>query len=473
MRPPRKSLRLIAIRKSPVRRSCGYTGQMAGPEPNVTGAPLVTSKPLGPPSPLATTEPLVTIVTPSFEQARFLPDAIESVAAQGRPDIEHIVIDGGSRDGSVEILRRQGDRLRWISEPDGGQADAINKGFAMARGQIFGWINSDDILLPGAVDAAVEAFRADPWLGLVYGQGYTMDEQGRRLEPFALAEPFNLRRLIHFGDTILQQTAFFRRSAFEAVGGLDAGLYWALDWDLFIRLGGRFPARMLEREMGVIRLYDSTKTASGGLRRVREIRAMLARHAGGARPPAYWGAWLDAWNSRLESACDKRLPRSLRRFGRRVVRNAHDWAARRIFPRMEECCGWLHDGWAVRSVELLLPRLPSASIELDGEQPSGGGELRLLLDGVEAWRETPRPGRFRRRIEIPEARAASALGPLQVRVDAERVVRTRARLHGGRQRLCWKLFGVTLDSAEGRVAPPPPRLLLSPDVESLGAGSGG
>lgn len=398
-------------------------------------------------------EPLVSIVTPSFQQARFLRETIDSVAAQGRSDIEHIVIDGGSTDGSVEILQSYGDHLRWISEPDQGQADALNKGFRMARGRILAWINSDDILLPGVVAAAVDAFQSDPQLGLVHGHGYSIDSTGNRIEVFPYTEPFNLQRLLYFGDTVLQQSAFFSREAFDAVGGLDPNLRWTLDWDLFIRLGSRFPVRTLDVEMGAIRIHPEAKTSTGGFERVAEIERMLARHTGG-RTPAYDGARLEAWDLLLT-----------RRFGQtplvgRAWRNLHDFFARRIFPRMEECCGWLHDGWAVRRVELLLPRLGGGRITLAGEQPSGGGELRLLIDGRPAWSETPQPGPFRTSVDVPSGGDA----PVRLQIEAAKACFRRDRLHGGQQDLCWRLHSVRYDAERGRVALPPPRLLISPDL---------
>ena len=398
-------------------------------------------------------EPLISIVTPSFQQARFLRESIESVAAQGRSDIEHIVIDAGSTDGSVEILKSYGERLRWISEPDQGQADALNKGFRMARGKIFAWMNSDDLLLPGAVDAAVEAFEADPRLGLVCGNGWILNEAGERISTFPYAEPFNLKRLLGFGDTVLQQSAFFRREAFEAVGGLNESLQWTLDWDLFLRIGKRFPARTLTAEMGAIRVHDAAKTSTGGVERLAEIGRMLVSH-GAERSPAYDGARLETWDGR---------------FSGRLWRNLHDWLARRIFPRMEECCGWLHDGWATALVELLLPRLGGGKLTIEGEQPPDGGDLRLAIDGRDVQWESPAPGRFEARFNI----GASGESPIELRIQAAKAVRRRNRLHGGQQRLCWKLHRVRFHGARGQIELTPPRLLISPDVEALPFEPGG
>ena len=190
-------------------------------------------------------QPTVTVVTPSLNQGRFIRHAIESVLSQDYPNLEYIVVDGASTDRTVEILESYGDRLQFVSERDSGQSHAINKGLRMARGEVVAWLNSDDVILPGAVRKAAEALALDPGLGMVHGEGYRIDEEGRTLSRFQYTEPFNLWRLIYFGDTILQQTAFMRKSAVEAVGYLDESLHWGMDWDLFIRLGKRFRVQYL------------------------------------------------------------------------------------------------------------------------------------------------------------------------------------------------------------------------------------
>jgi glycosyltransferase involved in cell wall biosynthesis len=125
--------------------------------------------------------PLVSIVTPSLDQAEFIEDAIRSVLDQEYPNIEYLVVDGGSRDGTLEILRQHGDSLRWTSDRDKGQSDAINHGFAATSGEIIAWLNADDRYVPDAVRAAVEAFEQDPSLDLVYGQAAFIDRAGHSL----------------------------------------------------------------------------------------------------------------------------------------------------------------------------------------------------------------------------------------------------------------------------------------------------
>ena len=223
--------------------------------------------------------PRVSLVTPSFNQAPFLRAAIDSVLSQGYPAIEYVVVDGGSTDGSVEILKSYGDRLRWISEPDRGQSDAIAKGFARTRGEIVAWLNSDDVLLPRAVEKAVAAFQRHPTAGLVYGDGLVLDEAGASQGRFPWTEEFDLWRLVFLSDFILQPSAFFRRRAYEAAGGLDLEMHFAMDWDLWIRLAGVADVVYVRELLSGARVWSGTKTATGGWRRIAEISRLARRPA--------------------------------------------------------------------------------------------------------------------------------------------------------------------------------------------------
>jgi glycosyltransferase involved in cell wall biosynthesis len=205
--------------------------------------------------------PLVTIITPSYNQGRFLRQTIESVLGQDYPNLEYWVIDGRSSDRSVEILQEYGSRLQWLSEPDGGQSQAINKGLARAKGEIIGWLNSDDTYTAGAISSVVRAFEQDPDVMLVYGEGNLMAESGRILGRFPHTRPFDLWKLTQLIDYVQQPSCFFRREAIEAVRGVDEDLHWCMDWDLWIRIATRFQARHISDCLSNARTYAGSKTA--------------------------------------------------------------------------------------------------------------------------------------------------------------------------------------------------------------------
>jgi glycosyltransferase involved in cell wall biosynthesis len=222
--------------------------------------------------------PLVTIVTPSFNQAPFLRAAVESVLAQDYPAVEYLVMDGGSTDGSVDILKEFTGRLTWESGRDAGQADALAKGFARARGAILGWLNADDLMFPGALTQVAAHLRAHPDVALVYGDAVYVDVEGRALMPARQVRPFDLKRLRYWSDYIVQPSAFFRRAAYEEVGGLDTSLHWALDYDLWLKLGARHRVDYLRRVWSGYRIQGDSKTVTGSFKRIAEVEAMARRH---------------------------------------------------------------------------------------------------------------------------------------------------------------------------------------------------
>jgi glycosyltransferase involved in cell wall biosynthesis len=179
---------------------------------------------------------LVSVVTPSFNQAAFLEKTMLSVLDQEGVEIEYIVVDGGSTDGSVEIIEKYAGRLAWwVSEKDRGQTDAINKGFSRARGDVLAWLNSDDIFHPGAVKAAAGFLAASPDVGMVYGDASFIDAEGRVIGRFPAAQT-DYRRLRQGYVHIPQQASFFRADLWRRVGPLDPSFYFAMDYDLWVRL---------------------------------------------------------------------------------------------------------------------------------------------------------------------------------------------------------------------------------------------
>lgn len=318
------------------------------------------------------TGPLVTIVTPSYNQAEFLRVAIESVLAQDYPRIEYLVMDGGSTDGSAAIAAEYGDRLTWVSERDRGQSHAINKGFQRARGEIVAWLNSDDVLLSGAVSAAVRAFQASPGVGAVYGEGYCIDRAGEVTSTFPATEPFNLWRLTWLNDTILQQSTFFRRAAVAEVGWLREDLHWAMDWDLLVRLGARFGLLYVPEYLGCLREYETTKTASGGGARFRELWGVLRRQTGRCWAPGCWYYGLDTYGKIWRRTLDRA---GLPWLGTKVFQLCR-WKLDRVAARAQ---GYSGDGAAGRRMHWMVPA-GVRQLQVSGVVPAGGpGRQRLVV----------------------------------------------------------------------------------------------
>ena len=185
--------------------------------------------------------PLVSIVTPTYNQARFLEDTIQSVLTQDYPNLEYLISDGGSTDNSVTIIQKYAPHLAWwVSEPDNGQTEAINKGFAHTKGAILAWLNSDDTYNPGAVAEAVQYLQEHPQVGMVYGDANFIDEQGRVIGKYN-ARQTNYTRLMRGAVYIPQQAAFFRADLWRKVGPLDPSFYFAMDYDLWVRLAKHAP----------------------------------------------------------------------------------------------------------------------------------------------------------------------------------------------------------------------------------------
>ena len=226
--------------------------------------------------------PLVSIITPSLNQGRFIRDTIESVLSQDYPRLEYIVMDGGSTDDTLDILRGYGDRLIWRSAPDAGQADAVNSGFRLAKGEILGWLNSDDTYHPGAVKAAVGHLASNTDTAMVYGDACYIDENNAVTGTYP-TENFDMNRLAA-ACIICQPTAFIRRAALDTVGMLDPGLRYCMDYDLWIRLGARFRIDRIARFLANSRRYPETKSWSHRDHLFEEIYAVAERSFGDVSP---------------------------------------------------------------------------------------------------------------------------------------------------------------------------------------------
>lgn len=205
--------------------------------------------------------PLVTIVTPSFNQSAYLEQTIRSVLEQDYPRLAYWVIDGGSTDGSVEIIRRYEDRLAgWVSEPDRGQGDALNKGLARAGGEIIAWLNSDDLYLPGAIRRAVDALTSDPSLAMVYGDVRSIDGTGATIGHMRYGD-WGLDGLMAF-RIIGQPGVFMRNAAFTSAGGLDLSYHFLLDHHLWLRVARQGPIRHVAEEWAAARFHAGAKNVA-------------------------------------------------------------------------------------------------------------------------------------------------------------------------------------------------------------------
>jgi len=357
--------------------------------------------------------PLVTIVTPSFNQGRFIRATIESVLGQDYPHIEYIIMDGGSTDETAAVAGEYAGRLTFISEKDRGQSHAINKGFQMARGDIVAWLNSDDLILPGAVSRAVAAFERNPQIGAVYGEGNLIDFHGNTKMRFPATIPFDLWQLVHVSDYILQQTTYFRRAIFDEIGFVDESLNWGMDWDLLVRIGKKYPIEYIPELMGCLREHEEAKTSVGGHRRFREIVQILRKHGNLRYPPGYILYGLSTYQ---DLAC-RLLPFEFMRAGvRRVAFSLYGQV-------ISHCQGLYRDGWAGRRLRYMLP--PSAGqIRITGTLPPWKQLERQVLTvrlGSSFARQFPvAPGDFAIEVAPPAELAAQAV---PIEISAEKFMR--------------------------------------------------
>lgn len=222
-------------------------------------------------------QPLVSIITPSYNQASYIEDTLRSVLFQDYPNIEYLVIDGGSTDGSQEIIRRYADQLAyWVSEPDQGQADAINKGLKRASGEIIAWINSDDFYYGcNVVSQAVGMFEAEPDLGMVYGNGVMVDAEGRLLDWHSYRQ-YTLSDLLSF-NVLLQPAVFMRHTAVWQAGYLRAESHLILDHELWVRIAAAYPIRHVDVFWAVERTHKDAKTIALSERFVDEAFNFIDR----------------------------------------------------------------------------------------------------------------------------------------------------------------------------------------------------
>ena len=242
--------------------------------------------------------PRISVITPSLNQGRYLRQCIDSVLSQDYQNLEFIIIDGGSTDESVPIIKEYEGKIGyWVSKPDKGQSDAINKGFRRASGELVAWLNADDYYLPGAFDRVIDAYRADLLAPFYFGDGLRVDETGAVISNFFPTGTltFDRQALVMGLNYILQPATFINRCALEQAGYLDAGLRYGMDSDLWMRLSRIGNPRAIAAVLAATREYAATKTASGSFARVDELRKIAMKHSGLPITPGVLCYFLDTF----------------------------------------------------------------------------------------------------------------------------------------------------------------------------------
>lgn len=258
-------------------------------------------------------EPLVSVLTPSFNQRRWLVETLGSVASQTYPHVEHIVVDGGSTDGSVDVLRAALPPERWISEPDGGQSEALNKAFDRSRGEIIGWLNSDDAyLFDDTVESVVDYFRANPDVDVVYGHAALVSETGSLLHVMWM--PRYSKRRLWQENVIAQPAVFIRRRALED-GFLDESFHYTMDHELWLRLATKHSFGRIDEVLAIDRHQAQRKSYEWPEQADEEVLRLAEMY--GIPPTVPLGARLRRIAYRLRGA-----PTALRL---RQERKAFDW----------------------------------------------------------------------------------------------------------------------------------------------------
>lgn len=227
--------------------------------------------------------PKISIITPSYNQEQYLEKAILSVLEQNYPNLDYIIIDGGSTDNSVEIIRKYEKHLKyWVSEPDRGQSDALNKGFARATGDLLGWINSDDYLLPGALDAVASLSTTHPDAAVFVGGGLFVDVHGHEIGRKLPAQDLSFESLLTWLDDFhfIQPSCFFSRKAWQACGPLDEKIHMAMDLDLWLKFGRSFRLARTDVLFSCARLHDSAKTTQFANMSLIDSCLVLITHGG-------------------------------------------------------------------------------------------------------------------------------------------------------------------------------------------------
>ena len=356
--------------------------------------------------------PIIGIVTPTYNMANFLEESIQSVLSQGYDKLDYVVMDGGSRDGTVEILRKYEHRLRWVSERDGGQAAAINKGWHTTHGEIFAYLNADDTYLPGALTAVAKHFRANPKAGLIYGEAYHVDVGGKIIDRYP-TRPFSYDALAE-QCIICQPAAFLSRDAYVQAGMINSSMHFALDYDLWFRVAKMYAVQKVDEYLATSRMHMDNKTLANRRRVFQEVLGAVKTHYGYV--PQEWvhgyACYLldrkDQFFDRSKPSIPSHLlslvlgmwhnPRQIRRYWAEWKRNA---------GISQSFTGRWDDGWISRSyVSELRVGADHDLLRLSGQHnaPIVNLTLRILLQGQRLEeRRIPSNGPFVFEIPLPDS----------------------------------------------------------------------
>lgn len=223
--------------------------------------------------------PLVTVVIPSYNHANFIQRTIDSVLEQTYRPIEIVVIDGGSKDGTVELLKGYGKRIQWVSEKDRGQAHAINKGLALAKGEFVTWLCSDDFYVATAIEEMIKPFLESDDVGLVYANSYYIaDEDAETILGIKAPGDLTLEKLLVYGQSLAQPSSLIRKKILDGVGFLDESLRYAMDYDLWIRLVKVTQSKYIPKVLSYYRLHSFSKTVEGTADSSREVITVARKY---------------------------------------------------------------------------------------------------------------------------------------------------------------------------------------------------
>jgi glycosyltransferase involved in cell wall biosynthesis len=239
--------------------------------------------------------PKISIVTPSYNLGKYIRRAIDSVLTQNYDNFEFFVIDGGSTDETIEILSEYDDKLKWISEPDEGQTDAINKGLNLSTGDIFAWLNADDYYEGGAFEKVTEVFKRHPEVGVIYGNCFMVSPTYKKLELKKPPETITLRRMLDYGNHIYGPASFYNLKLVKEVGGFDTQIEYWMDYDMFLKLRKISEFYYLDENLANFMLRSNQKTPKKGnenrKKYLKEAYTISIKEGGSKYSPLYFAKY--------------------------------------------------------------------------------------------------------------------------------------------------------------------------------------